>query len=467
MPPSLALLIWFILLVALFWFDPAKDEKASVALWIPVTWLSFVGSRSPSLWLGVRHDASAAAALEEGNLVDRVIFSLLLLLAIAILVSRGFQWGEFFARNAALMAFLAFALFSVAWSDFPFVTFKKWFRDLGGYAVVLVALSDPRPLESLRTVLRRVCYLLIPLSMVLIKYYPGLGRVYSVWGTVEYAGVSTSKNMLGVICLVSGVFLFWDTLLRWPEREQVHIKRTILVNVAFLVMTLWLLHRSRSLTSTICLALGCLIIAVAHSSVGNNRPGLLKVLAPTSFFLYFILAVSFGMAAQLSEAVGRNATMGDRTRIWKILLSAHTNPVLGTGYQSFWLGSRLEWFAALASGDAVQEAHNGYLAVYLELGLIGLFLICAFLTASYRTICKRLNHLTPLGSLGLAFWTILLFQDVTEQSFGGGLLWLVFLTVALTVPDRAEDYVVGVDAIGIGALEQPADFHLEMTPQGR
>ena len=86
-------------------------------------------------------------------------------------MSRSFNWGSFFSRNLALMAFLSFALVSVCWSDFPFVALKRWFRDLGSYLVILVVLSDPRPLEAVRTVLRRLSYLLIPLSILLNKYY--------------------------------------------------------------------------------------------------------------------------------------------------------------------------------------------------------------------------------------------------------------------------------------------------------
>ena len=74
-----------------------------------------------------------AQALEEGNPVDSAISSALILLAIGILMSRSFKWGSFFSRNIALVAFLSFALLSVCWSDFPFITFKRWFRDLGNY----------------------------------------------------------------------------------------------------------------------------------------------------------------------------------------------------------------------------------------------------------------------------------------------------------------------------------------------
>lgn len=207
MPPSLALCVFFILLVALLAFDPAKDSRVSLALWVPWTWMVIVGSRLPSQWLGADTGAAAAQGLQDGDPLDRTVFLLLIVLAAAVLRSRSFRWGHFFAHNIALTALLSFCLLSVIWSDFPFVAFKRWFRDLGNYIVILVVLSDPHPLEALRTLLRRLCYLLIPLSIVLIKYFPQLGRSYDEFtGGVTYSGVQTSKYLLGTLCMISGIF---------------------------------------------------------------------------------------------------------------------------------------------------------------------------------------------------------------------------------------------------------------------
>src|SRR5215469_16662862 len=98
MTPALALLLWLILLLALWRFDPAKEPSTSAALWVPLIWMFIVGSRSPSLWLGLGSANDAAQALAEGNPVDRTISSLLILLAFGVLFSRSFQWRDFFAR---------------------------------------------------------------------------------------------------------------------------------------------------------------------------------------------------------------------------------------------------------------------------------------------------------------------------------------------------------------------------------
>lgn len=462
MAPSLALFFWGVLLLGLFCFDPARVPKTSAALWVPVIWLFFLGSRTPSMWLGLSY-GSAVQALEEGSPVDRTIFSLLTVAASVILVSRSFKLRNFVAQNSALALFLVFALLSVAWSDFPFATFKKWIRDTGVYMVVLVVLSDPRPLEAVRTALRRVCYLLVPLSIVLIKYYPYLGKSFSEWGGQEYTGVSTSKNMLGAVCLVSGIFFFWDTITRWHQRKDKRVRRIILVNIAFIGMILWLLNVSESKTSTICLTIGCLMIAAAHCNFGRRHLSWVKALAPVSFLVYLILTFGFGMGAQLSQAVGRSANMSDRTHIWEVLLSVPINPVVGTGYQSFWLGPRVQWVWARLDGDNVLEAHNGYLQTYLELGLIGLFLVCTFLIATYRKVCKRLKPLTPLGSLGLGLWTILLFYNVTEAAFGPGLLFITLLMGSLTVAQRSDDQAHALAAADPGRGGTATDVSFEMA----
>jgi O-antigen ligase len=435
MPPLLALLLWFVLLLALLRFDPAKEPGISPALWLSVIWIFFVGSRLPSQWLGgeIGHDAEL---MEQGNALDRYVQLLLILLALGTLLSRSFQWGKFFAANVALTALLSFGLISVLWSDFPFVAFKRWFKDLGTYLVILIALTDARWFDALRTLVRRACFLLIPLSILLIKYFPGMGKEYNSWTGEDYfIGVTTSKNMLGVLCLVSGLFFFWDLLTRWRERKERRTARILLVDIAFLAMTLWLLSKADSATSAVCLALGCAVIAAAHSKTVKRHPALLTVSIPVGICLYLLLEFVFDISviAVLAETVGRNPDLTGRTQIWSVLLSTGTNPLLGAGYESFWLGPRLRWIWE-KTGITLNEAHNGFVEVYLNQGLIGLSLLAVFLVASYRTISRRVGAPSSLGSLSLALWTVLLFYNVTESAFRGHLMWIAFMLGVITVP---------------------------------
>lgn len=457
MPPAVALFLWLMLTLALLWFDPAKEPGTSLTLWVPVIWMFIVASRLPSQWPG-GEVGLASEALEEGNSLDRSVFLVLILLAVFILSSRSFRWRDLVAGNLALMGFLSFALVSVLWSDFPFVAFKRWFRDLGNYLLILVAFTDPRPLEALQTLLRRLSYLLIPLSLVLAKYYPGIGMGYNPWtGTAMYSGAATGKNGLGAICLVSGLFFFWDTVTRWPNRAESRTRRIILVNLVFLAMTLRLLYLADSATSRLCLLIGCLVILVALSKTGQRNPRGLTIAIPAFLFLNLVLVFGFGFDIKglVAEASGRNPTLTDRTLIWNILLDAHTNPLIGTGYESFWLGPRLSWVWQHKETAGLGEAHDGYLEVYLNLGIIGLFLLVAFLIASYRTICARLRDGSPGVSLALALWTVVLFYNITEAAFKWHVIWVTFLLGAIAVPRYSEGTLHIVAAFDDAAVTEP------------
>ena len=439
MPPFIALSLWLVCLLLLLYFDPAKSPDVSVALWLPLAWMFIVGSRLPSQWLGGQV-GQVATALQEGNPIDRTIYFGLILLALGVLAARSFQWSAFFANNVALTIFLAYALVSFVWSDFPLISFKRWFRDLGNYLVILIALSDPHPMEAVRTLLRRLAYLLIPLSILLVKYFPEIGRAYDPWhGTAIYSGAATSKNMLGALCLVSALYFFWDTTTRWPERRDRRTQRVILVNVTFIVMTLWLLNLAQSTTSVVCLILGWGVVVATRSSFFKRRSGAIKTLVPLGFCIYLVFSVGFGLSGEMANAVGKDPTLTDRTGIWEVLLNMQKDPILGTGYETFWLGPRLNQF--WESFPGLNEAHNGYLEVYLNLGIAGLACLAAFLIASYRTTCRRLSANDAFAPLGLAIWAVMLFYNVTEAGFRASLIWLSLLLTTMEISEAAKEPV--------------------------
>lgn len=126
------------------------------------------------------------------------------------------------------------------------------------------------------------------------------------------------------------------------------------------------------------------------------------------------------------------------------MLSMHTNPIIGTGYESFWLGPRLDYFWTNSGMGRLNEAHNGYLEVYLELGLVGIFLLGGFLIASYSKIWKRDGQGSSATLFGAALWMVLVFYNVSESAFEGGLLYTVFLMGAISMPDRVKSEASGV-----------------------
>ena len=89
--------------------------------------------------------------------------------------------------------------------------------------------------------------------------------------------------------------------------------------------------------------------------------------------------------------------------LWTRLLGLHTNPILGTGFESFWLGERPEQLEGIFF-FIPNEAHNGYLEIYLNLGLIGLFILIGLFVATFWKIRLDLFRNFEWGRYRLGFF---------------------------------------------------------------
>ena len=245
MPPNAALLLCLCFIVWLFYRYPARQAGVSAALWIPLVWLLIVSSRPVSVWMG--SSGSDADQQLDGSPLDSLIFLALIVAGATVLCRRHVDWRMLFRRNPWLFIFFIYLGISVLWSDYTFVAFKRWIKDLGNIVMVLVVLSDDNPIKALRFLLARCCYVLLPLSVVLIKYFPGLGRFYDVWvGAAFNTGVSTDKNMLGMTLFGCSLSLVW--MLLQPDRRRTGLKGRLDYFVILLMggMAAWLLQQAHS-----------------------------------------------------------------------------------------------------------------------------------------------------------------------------------------------------------------------------
>jgi O-antigen ligase len=77
------------------------------------------------------------------------------------------------------------------------------------------------------------------------------------------------------------------------------------------------------------------------------------------------------------------------------------------------------------------EAHNGYIEVYLNLGWIGVGLIALILGQGYRTAVRAFRRESELGALLVAYVVTLMLYNITEAGFRMLSLSLFFLFLSI------------------------------------
>jgi O-antigen ligase len=334
--------------------------------------------------------------------------------------------------NKWILVWFLYCIISVAWSDFPGIAIKRFVKGFGTVIMVLIVMTEPDAVESLKALVRRCAYVLLPLSVVFIKYYRQLGVGFDQWtGGTIYIGVTDNKNTLGRLSLVCAFFFFWTITTLWQKRKKVLDKKDWCVNIVFLLMSLWLLQMADSATSIGVLFIGVLVFIGLGMPIIKRNPSNAGILIVILVVFLVSLQQVFGVLEYLVASMGRNMTFTDRAYLWEDLLSMGTNPIVGTGYESFWLGHRLDFLWEKYRWRPT-ESHNGYLEIYLELGLIGLSLLIGIVIAIGRNIQRTLIYDFDLGRFRMAFLIIVLLYNITEAAFKGvTLMWLMFLLIAI------------------------------------
>ena len=454
MSPSLATLVCAMGMVGLFYLDRNSSGRASPALWVPVAWIWIVGSRTVSVWLGLAPADTTDVQLDSP--MDRLVFLVLLVIGVVILARRAGKTITMLEANWPILSYWAFCLLSVAWSDFPEVAFKRWVKACGDLVIILIIATDADVKLALKRVLSRVGFILFPTSVLLIKYFPQLGRGFSPWdGTPWNTGVTTNKNSLGVIVFVVTLGLLWNVLSLLRSKNQPNRNRHLLAQVIALSFGVWLLVLANSATSRACFALGAVMILATSMPVISRHPKAVHVLIFV-MVLSVALTMLFGGGAGIAHAMGRKADLTGRTEIWDALVPMVPNAIYGAGFETFWLGPRLDQVRYIFLGNPLNEAHNGFLEVYLNLGLLGVFLIIWILISGYRRAAAAFRHDPAFGSLLLAYVAAGAVYNVTEAGFRllcPNWIFLLFAVVAATgVASTSKDVALrSVDSGRTGA----------------
>jgi exopolysaccharide production protein ExoQ len=418
---TLAFIICAIGVAGLFYLDRDKHAGTARALWLPVIWFWIIGSRPVSAWLNIWFGIGSGTsygldAQLDGSPTDAAIFLLLLIAGIVVLVQRGGKSASLLKACTPVVIYFLYCLVSCLWSPFPDVAVKRWIKDLGDLVMVLVVATDPRPVTALRQLFSRVGFVLLPASVLLIRYSP-LGRSYDASGTPGNTGVTTNKNELGLIAFVIALGAVWSCLSLLRSKRGRTRRRQLIARLTLVAFGAFVLQEAHSVTSTVCFGLGTFLMLVTNLRYFRLHPPRVHALVLTILLLGGVTML-FGGGATVVGAMGKDPTLSDRTKIWAAVIPVCPNPLIGAGFESFWNGYGKYVEGSLSKYErGLNSAHDGYIEIYLNLGWVGVAFIAMLLVSAHRRAAAAFRRNPEVGGLMLAYVSTVALYGITEAGF--------------------------------------------------
>ncbi len=436
MPPQLASLIYCGFVIWLFRRDIRQKPNVTGALWIPLVWFTINCSRPIVMWLMMFGLPVPGGSSEDGTPVDACFHGVMIAAGLYVLVQRRVTLAEFIRNNGWITVFLAWCFLSIFWSDDLFASLKRWAKVLGHPVMVLIVLTEPDPMEALTRLIKRCAYVVVPVSILFIKYYEEWGRSFDEWsGEPVNCGIAQDKNFLGLDCMIISFVFVWHLLrlFNMPRLQRDRRWRNeLLLCAGFLAMISWLFYIANSKTPLVSLALGLAVMLFAGWQRINKK--FIGAYLIGGILIFCVTEATFGIYASTIKLLGRNPDLTERVPLWKDLLKMDDSPVLGVGFESFWTGEPGDKVRAMHH-RGINEAHNGYLETYLTLGAVGVGILVALLFAAYRKARAELLINVEWGRFRLGIFAAVVVFNWTEAAFRAlDPMWTMFYFAVVDYP---------------------------------
>ena len=214
-------------------------------------------------------------------------------------------------------------------------------------------------------------------SIVFALALPQYGLDSMSGHSTAWKGVFAAKNYLGDMAL-----FFLTVAISYPGRTS-FLRVVRAAQIIFCLAAIAFSHASTAYTLTAIYVVYLAVMKILHRFRKRDYFVLSMVI------LLAVLVAAAALAAKpdfLFSLLGKDATLTGRTGIWSAVLeSIAKRPLLGYGYQAFWLGLEGESYRViLAVSWVLAQAQSGFLDIVLEMGLVGLTLVLLVFGFAFR-----------------------------------------------------------------------------------
>jgi O-antigen ligase len=369
----------------------------------------------------------------ESRAEPRIFWPAMVLIAIIVVVRNRLRFDRLTwpAHIRCLLAYLAFAGLSVGWAFSPQSSFVRFVQQ----AMVVTSIVLPTMLAGRTVDIVRGLFVCFACSIVLNVLFvlDGSVAIAQYAGAavdIGYQGYFLGKNYLGECAAVAA-------LLALREICQPGFFRRASGIVIFVVAILLLfLSDSKTALGLAFIAPSLAATTLAIRRVTRLSPATILLSIPLCYIA--VSSVSNFNMNRISFLLYGDSTFTGRTVIWDFArYEIDRSPILGWGYQSFWLVGPNAPSVTDAPGwvKMMPNAHNGYYDTMLEMGYIGLALLLTFILATIHATGRVADRDPSRARILLSVILFIILYNFLESLWMRGFefLWVVFVIVAAEV----------------------------------
>lgn len=372
-------------------------------------------------------DAGATAGRAEGGSLDRLAVLGMAGLAALSLALHARSGAAAFLRTRLLWLMVALVVGSAAWSAFPDITVRR------ASAMALVAfICFTLAASGITLVLVHRALVAVVGAAIAAGLLATLLRPDFAITPIGVRGFYQHKNVMGLVAMIATLVVVCRVFGLGPGRPLAKLAHA---GAACLCLIALLLSQSKTSMAITAGLVGTIPLFLALRRAGGGRAGL---------WLLALAACAVPAAALLlalpSQSVGRfigsevDVTFTGRDEIWDLVLSDIAGrPWTGFGYGAYWdVAPEADPILRAAPGSwlrqaeigVINQAHNGYLDIAVQLGLPVLALAVGLLA---RALLRAGSIFMRAGGTPAERWAalafVLIFIAVAIHNLSETSLW--------------------------------------------
>jgi len=357
----------------------------------------------------------------------------ILLMALMLMAARWRGTVRAISKGGVLWVLVAMMVLSLGWSMSPEYTLESIRGEvlpMTAFAVYFASRFNMREQMVLVAIALGIGALLSFFYAIAI---PSVGKHIGDKFDGAWKGIYSQKNNFSTTMTLTILLFFVLGVVNRPGIERFLARIGLAVSVAMIILS-----TSKS-GLIIFLAMMVIMILTRLFRWQGRRSVLVLDLAGLT-----ALGAIAGLSVTWQDIViglGKDPTLSARTYIWTGAIDKIMDqPLLGYGRAAFWVPDSLPAFEvgllAGSKGFVPSHAHNGFIDVALDVGLIGLGLFVFGLLLTYLIAIRRAYKAQePEDLWPFAFLTLLSMSNLTETVLMNRvtLYWVLYMVIFLSV----------------------------------